>query len=371
MSDTGYFIGVISGTSVDAIDCALIECAPSHTRLLATHAGNYPDPLRSDILNLCASASISLQDLGTLDNKVAHAFAHAINTLLAESGMVLSQISAIGSHGQTIFHQPQGPHRFSTQIGDPNVIAEVTGITTICDFRRRDMAAGGQGAPLAPLFHQHFFHTPARRRCVVNIGGMSNMTFLDPAVTATPRGYDTGPGNVLMDIWMQHQRGMHYDAGGAWAASGSVDASLLQELLNEPFFRLAPPKSTGRELFNQAWLLGKLAGVPHAIESVDVQRTLLELTALTISRSLDESSMPAELIVCGGGAHNTALLQRLQQLLPDTQVMRSDDCGLAADWVEAVTFAWLARQTLNRQAVDSRDLTGARHPVIMGGVYYA
>lgn len=371
MSDTGYFIGVISGTSVDAIDCALIECAPTHTRLLATHAGKYPDSLRSDILSLCDSATISLQNLGTLDNRIAHAFADAINTLLTESGFAADQVAAIGSHGQTIFHQPLGEHRFSTQIGDPNVIAEMTGITTIGDFRRRDMAAGGQGAPLAPLFHQYFFHTPMYRRCVVNVGGMSNMTFLNPAPAATPRGYDTGPGNVLMDIWIQRERGEQYDEAGAWAASGTVDKTLLQRLLNEPYFRLPPPKSTGRELFNQAWLQHRLAGLPHVVHSADVQRTLLELTALTITRSLDESEMPAELIVCGGGAHNAALLQRLQQLLPDTRVLRSDECGLSADWVEAVTFAWLAHQTLNRQAVDSRDLTGARHPVIMGGVYYA
>jgi len=371
MSDTGYFIGVISGTSVDAIDCALIECASQRTRLLATHAGKYPDTLRRDILKLCESASISLQNLGILDNRVAHAFADAISTLLAESGVAADQIEAIGSHGQTIFHEPMGEHRFSMQIGDPNVIAEVTGITTIADFRRRDMAAGGQGAPLAPLFHQHFFHSAERLRCVVNIGGMSNMTFLNPAPAATPRGYDTGPGNVLMDSWVQRERGAHYDAAGAWAASGTVDDALLDTLLDEPYFRQPPPKSTGRELFNLAWLQSKLAGLPHDVAIADVQCTLLELTALTICRSLDESATPAELIVCGGGAHNTALLQRLQQLLPDTRVIRSDDCGLSADWVEAVTFGWLARQTLNRKAIDSRDLTGARHPVIMGGVYYA
>ena len=371
MSDTGYFIGVISGTSVDAIDCALIESTSTHTRVVATHAGKYPDKLRSDILELCESASISLLNLGTLDNKIGHAFAAAVNTLLSESGFAASQVDAIGSHGQTIFHQPMGPHSFSTQIGDANVIAELTGITTVSDFRRRDMAAGGQGAPLAPLFHQHFFHSSAHQRCVVNVGGMSNITFLNPAPKATPRGHDTGPGNVLMDIWIQRERGAQYDEAGAWAASGSVNETLLQTLLEEPYFQLPPPKSTGRELFNLAWLQHKLASLPQVVDSADVQRTLLELTALTITRSLDKLTLPAELIVCGGGAHNAALLQRLQQLLPDTRVMRSDDCGLSADWVEAVTFAWLARQTLNRQATDSRELTGARHPVILGGVYYA
>lgn len=370
MSDTGYFVGVISGTSVDAIDCALVECSSGQTRLLATQSGKYPDKLRADILSLCENATIGLHDLGTVDNRIARAFADTINALIAQSDLTASQISGIGSHGQTVFHQPAGDHRFSMQLGDPNTIAELTGITTITDFRRRDMAAGGQGAPLAPLFHQHFFYSAEHRRCVVNIGGMSNITLLNPEHEATPRGYDTGPGNVLMDIWIHQERGERFDDAGHWAASGRVDNTLLQLLLDEPYFAMPPPKSTGRELFNAAWLRSKLAKLPHTISAANVQRTLLELTALSIGRSLDDSTMPAELIVCGGGARNAALLQRLQQLLPACRVLPSDDCGLSADWVEAVTFAWLAHRAINRQAVDSRDLTGASHPVIMGGVYY-
>ncbi|OFE13800.1 anhydro-N-acetylmuramic acid kinase [Pseudohongiella acticola] len=370
MSDTGYFIGVISGTSVDAIDCALIECGPERTRLLATLSGEFPVDLRDDILSLCRTATVSLHALGTLDVRVGHAFADSINELIAHAGLTASQIQAIGSHGQTIFHQPIGNHRFSTQIGDPNTIAELTGITTIHDFRRRDMAAGGQGAPLAPLFHQHSFYHQGVRRCVVNIGGMANITYLNPSPTATPRGHDTGPGNVLMDIWIQKARNQRYDNAGQWAASGKVDTALLQLLLDEDYFRLAPPKSTGRELFNHSWLQDRLAQLSHTPDAADVQRTLAELTALSIIEAIDSSQQTDELIVCGGGAHNTFLLQRLQQLLPAGRVLTSDDCGLSADWVEAVTFGWLAHQTLNRQQVDSRDLTGARHPVIMGGVYY-
>lgn len=370
MSATGYFIGAISGTSVDAIDCALIDCSSGQTRVLATQSGNYPDKLRADIMSLCESATVSLQDLGTIDNRIARAFADTINALVARSDLNAGHISAIGSHGQTVFHQPSGDQRFSMQLGDPNIIAELTGITTVSDFRRRDMAAGGQGAPLAPLFHQHFFHSATRRRCVVNIGGMSNITLLNLAHDATPRGYDTGPGNVLMDIWIQQEHGERYDDAGNWAASGQVDRALLQLLLDEPYFSLPPPKSTGRELFNAAWLGSKLANLPHTLSATNVQRTLLELTALSIIRSLDDLTMPAELIVCGGGAHNAALLQRLQQLLPSSRVMPSDNCGLSADWVEAVTFAWLAHRALSRQTVDSCDLTGASHPVIMGGVYY-
>ncbi|HDZ10274.1 anhydro-N-acetylmuramic acid kinase [Pseudohongiella sp.] len=369
MSDTGYYVGVISGTSVDAIDCALIETTPSHTKLLATCSGKYPDKLRSDILSLCDTASISLQDLGTLDNRIARAFADTINELMAQSNFTASQISAIGSHGQTVFHQPAGDHRFSMQLGDPNIMAELTGVTTVGDFRRRDMAAGGQGAPLAPLFHQHFFYSAEHRRCVVNIGGMSNITLLNPAHEATPRGYDTGPGNVLMDTWIQQERGARFDEAGNWAASGEVDETLLRLLLDEPYFSVPPPKSTGRELFNLAWLQNKLAAVSHSVRAADVQRTLLELTALSISRALDD--VTTELIVCGGGAYNAALMQRLQQLTPTCRVQPSDACGLSADWVEAVTFAWLAHRALNRQTVDSRDLTGASHPVILGGIYYA
>lgn len=370
MSDPGYYVGVISGTSVDAIDCALIQCTSERVRLLATQSGKYPDQLRSDILSLCDNATISLHDLGIVDNRIAHAFANTINDLIAHSDLTAGQISAIGSHGQTVFHLPTGDSRFSMQLGDPNIIAEMTGITTVSDFRRRDMAAGGQGAPLAPLFHQHFFYSTKHGRCVVNIGGMSNITLLSQSREATPRGYDTGPGNVLMDTWIQREHGARYDEAGNWAASGEVDETLLQRLLDEPYFSLPSPKSTGRELFNLAWLQNKLASVPHAVRAADVQRTLLELTALSISRSLDDSAMPSELIVCGGGAYNTLLLQRLQLLTPECRVLSSDECGLSADWVEAVTFAWLAHRTLNRQAIDSRDLTGASHPVIMGGVYY-
>ncbi|MEX0739570.1 MAG: anhydro-N-acetylmuramic acid kinase [Pseudohongiella sp.] len=370
MSDTGYFIGVISGTSVDAIDCALIECAPGKTTLLATCSGKYPDDLRADVLALCDKPNVGLEALGTVDNRIGRAFADTVNDLLKQASVPASQIEAIGSHGQTIFHQPLGDYRFSMQIGDPNIIAELTGITTISDFRRRDMAAGGQGAPLAPLFHQHFFYKATGHRCVVNIGGMSNITMLSASREATPRGFDTGPGNVLMDSWIQRERGMRFDDSGRWAASGQLDQALLQALLDEPYFSVPPPKSTGRELFNMTWLQNKIAEVSHSVPAADIQRTLLELTALTIARSLDRSPT-TELIVCGGGAHNTALLGRLQSLLPDTRVLRSDDCGLAADWVEAVTFGWLAHRALRRQPVDSRDLTGARHPVIMGGIYFA
>lgn len=371
MPDTGYFIGVISGTSVDAIDCALIKCAPGQTTLLTTHSGTYPDDLRSDIMTLCENTKISLENLGTLDNRVARAFAGAINDLLAKTSLSAGQITAIGSHGQTIFHQPLGEYRFSMQIGDPNIIAELTGITTVSDFRRRDMAAGGQGAPLAPLFHQHFFYQADQSRCVVNIGGISNITLLNAARKSTPHGYDTGPGNVLMDIWIQQERGARFDEAGNWAASGELDERLLQHLLEEPYFSLTPPKSTGRELFNLAWLQNKLASVSYTVRAVDVQRTLLELTAISISRSLQGAPEPTELIVCGGGARNNALLQRLQHLLPSVRVLVSDDCGLPADWVEAVTFAWMANRALQRQAIDSRNLTGASHPVIMGGVYFS
>lgn len=369
MSDTGYFIGVISGTSVDAIDCALVAIDASGISLVDTYSGQYVPELRQQILDLCDSPEISLKQLGTLDIRVGKAFASAINTLLNNNKLAATSVLAIGSHGQTVFHQPEGEDRFSMQIGDPNVIAELTGITTVADFRRRDMAAGGQGAPLAPLFHQHFFFQPEKSRCVVNIGGMANVTWLNSDPETTPKGYDTGPGNVLMDYWIGQHQGTNYDAGGAWANSGKVHPGLLDQLLSEPYFRLPAPKSTGRELFNGAWLKRQLDTLTELPPAQDVQRTLLELTARSIAAEVSPGSLD-QLIVCGGGAHNIALLQRLQALQPSVEVSSSDDCGLSADWVEAVTFAWLAQCTLGKKAIDSRELTGASHPVILGGVYY-
>ncbi len=376
MPDTGLYIGVISGTSIDAIDCALIECSHDAIRLLATQSGVIPDSLRERIVLLCNGKNIDLPLLGSTDIDIGRAFAHTINSLLANSGINKNQITAIGSHGQTVYHLPEGCPPFSLQIGDPNTIAELTSITTVADFRRRDMAAGGQGAPLAPLFHQQYFHHPTRKRCVVNIGGISNITWINPNTDSSPSGYDTGPGNVLMDGWIRRHHNQPYDNNGQWAESGQVSEILLQRMLAEPYFQLKSPKSTGRELFNSRWLDTHIEAVAP-VNVADVQRTLLELTATTITGAINRdlttqnTTIADDLIVCGGGAHNAVLLARLQKLLPNTRVVASNEHGLAPDWVEAVTFAWLANKTLLREKVKTENLTGANNPVILGGVYYA
>lgn len=373
----GYYIGIISGTSVDAIDCALIESGRSTSRLLATRAGYYTDTLRQRILDLCREPQISLRALGELNVEIGQTFAHCASALLEQEQLTADRIAAIGSHGQTVFHHPTGDYPFSLQLGDPNSIAQLTGITTVADFRQRDVTAGGQGAPLAPLFHQHFFHAPDRCRAVLNIGGMANVTWLGETPDATPRGFDTGPGNVLMDGWIHRHRQQHYDANGEWAGSGEVIPELLTTLLDADYFRLPPPKSTGRELFNLSWLDARLGEnfTDNAHSPADVQRTLLELTAVSIADAIGSSrppgavGLPHDLLVCGGGAHNSLLMARLQALLADFDVSSTERYGLHPDWVEAATFAWLASQTLARRPFNNHDLTGAREPVILGGIY--
>ncbi|MAY55732.1 anhydro-N-acetylmuramic acid kinase [Pseudohongiella sp. SYSU M77423] len=374
----GLYIGLISGTSVDGIDCALIETGPEGTQLLATQALEYSPALRSKILAICHDGQVSLSDLGDTDVAIGKAFAAAANALMRQEGLTAGQIVAIGSHGQTIYHQPQGTHTFSLQLGDPNTIAALTGVTTVADFRQRDMAMGGQGAPLAPLFHQHFFHSPGQHTLVLNIGGMANITVVDMNPAACPTGFDTGPGNVLMDLWIEQYCGKPYDADGAWAASGQVLPALLSVLMAEPYFSLPAPKSTGRELFNARWL-GSAMQQALQLEGVasyapeDVQRTLLQLTALSIAEAVagcvDQSTDAGIIAVCGGGAHNRSLMSQLQTELPTYQVVSSDHLGMPADWVEAATFAWLASNTIGGIALDCSKLTGSRSPVILGGIY--
>ncbi|MDT8429545.1 MAG: anhydro-N-acetylmuramic acid kinase [Pseudomonadales bacterium] len=370
MSENKYlFAGIISGTSIDAVDCILADFSAGAGQLIASHREPYPSPLREKILALCQGHDITLQELGETDVRVGRLFAQAINNLLAKNSLSASQISAIGSHGQTIFHQPSGDNRFSMQIGDPNTIAELTDITTIADFRRRDMAAGGQGAPLAPLYHQAAFAQPARPTVVLNLGGIANISLLADRLHPALKGFDTGPANVLMDTWIQRQQGKPYDEGGNWAASGRVNEELLAAMLKEPYFAAPAPKSTGRELFNAAWLDTQLTDFA-SLDPADIQATLLALTVHTIKDSIKQAASECELlIVCGGGAHNRHLLSRLSESLHPCKVCSSAEFGLAPDWVEAMTFAWLAEQTLRQHRIDSRGITGARHPCVLGGIY--
>lgn len=376
MSDSAYFIGIISGTSMDAIDSVVIHLRGDKLDLIAFHTSKYPSDIRRQLFEVCANPTLSLRDFGQLNVAVGKVFGDSINELLDASCLKPTDITAIGSHGQTVFHAPEAAHAFSLQIGDPNTIATVTGITTVADFRQRDVTAGGQGAPLAPLFHQYFFKKRAAPQCILNIGGISNITWLNNAEgLSTPVGFDTGPGNALMDLWVSRWLRLPYDTDGAWAASGTVVPALLQKFLTESYFQKPAPKSTGRELFNQDWLENCLKAVSPQLPQ-DVQRTLLELTARTITNALmethpDKSNPTVELLVCGGGVYNKTLMLRLQQLLPDSEVSSTALHGMPPEWIEACTFAWLASKTINREKVDTRVLTGAQRPVVLGGVYFS
>lgn len=362
-----YFIGLMSGTSVDGIDCAVVDFSAPMPRVVAAQCHPLPDTLRAEILALCAAPQIALSDLGRLDIELGHAFAAAVLATLNDAGIDPAAITAIGSHGQTVFHQPNAAAPFSTQIGNPNVIAETTGITTVADFRQRDVAAGGQGAPLAPLLHRHCLASANTNRFVVNIGGIANVTALFAEGTA--RAFDTGPGNVLMDYWIAKQNGDRFDANGNWARGGIVDPALLQQLLATPYLALSAPKSTGRELFNGAWLESQLDSLPAQPNAQDVQATLLEFTARTIAAAV--GGEPGELLICGGGAHNSALMARLAELTSPNRVSTTASLGMDPDWVEAVAFAWMAQQTVAGIAQTTAPFTGARKPVVLGGIFHA
>lgn len=367
---TEYYLGLMSGTSADAVDVALVDFANDKIFLAATHSLSLTPDIRHKIHALSIPSDNEIDRLGELDQQLGALCASAINQLLSKSKLDPDQIIAIGSHGQTIRHRPRGTaeYPFTLQIADPNVIAEQTGITTVADFRRRDMAAGGQGAPLVPAFHQSIFHSDVVDRFVVNIGGMANITWLPKS--GKTQGFDTGPGNVLMDTWVMQNLGKAYDANGGWAATGVVDSDLFNHLFSHPFFTQLPPKSTGREAFNLAWLNSylNLKNIPP----VNVQATLLALTAHSIAQDINRiTNLTCEVFVCGGGARNLKLMTELGRLLPQAKIASTEDLGIAPEWVEAMAFAWLARQTMNRKHGNLSAVTGATHGVILGGIYLA
>jgi anhydro-N-acetylmuramic acid kinase len=362
------YIGLMSGTSADAVDAALVEFDSDQPKVLAASSTPLPSQLRTRILSLYEPGPDEIDCLGTLDRELAEGFASAALQLLKDSGKPPREVTAIGSHGQTVRHRPRPTKGmpFTLQIGDPNLLAELTGITTVADFRRRDMAAGGQGAPLAPGFHKSVFARPGCNRAVVNIGGIANITWLPASGPAT--GYDIGPGNGLMDAWIWRSQQRPFDEAGIWAAQGVANPILLSQLLDHLYFRLPPPKSTGREEFHWRWLESILANTPE-LPAADVQATLLELTAQSISREVIARHPDAELYVCGGGAHNARLMARLHDLLPQGRVSTTDELGIPPDYVEAVAFAWLAMRTLNRLPGNLPDVTGAEKEVVLGGIY--
>ena len=369
MADAACYVGLMSGTSADAVDVVAVNFEGDKVELIARHSLPLPSSLRIAIHELANPSQNEIDRLGQLDQQLGYLFTDAILQLLEKSGLAANQIQAIGSHGQTIRHRPPGtvPYPFTLQIGDPNIIAQGTRITTVADFRRRDMAAGGQGAPLVPAFHRAIFHSAEINRIVVNVGGMANLTWLPKTGSAT--GFDTGPGNVLMDAWILKNLGKSYDTDGQWAASGQVHDALLQRLLSHGFFTQRPPKSTGRELFNLDWIT---AETKHfSLSAEDIQATLLALTATSISSEIEKLGEEcSEVFVCGGGAYNLRLMNELQRQL-DSKVVSTASLGIAPECVEAMAFAWLARQTINRQSGNLCTVTGASEEVILGGVYFA
>lgn len=362
------YIGLMSGTSMDGIDAVLvsIEAPTGRLTVIDSYEAPFPQALLDDVIPL--SRNTGTPDvLGRCDHQLGCAFADAALALLAKSGTRTDQIRGIGSHGQTIRHQPSPPHAFTLQLGDPNIIAERTGITTVADFRRRDMAAGGQGAPLAPAFHRAAFQKPGEDRCLLNLGGIANLSWLPGSATDEVTGFDTGPANGLLDAWHQRHRGETFDRDGGWARTGQVNEALLAEFLTEPYFRLPAPKSTGKELFNLNWVESRLSSrAPIAAE--DVQRTLLELTAITVAQQLPHGA-PCTVYACGGGTRNRFLMERLQVRLGKHSLCSTDELGIAPEWIEGAAFAWLAHQTLQGLAGNLPAVTGARGERILGAIY--
>lgn len=363
------YLGVMSGTSLDGVDLALADFAKNPSKMIACGFTPMPDDLRADLTLLLKTGETSLQKLGEIDHRLGLLYADSINAFLAQYQLEPNQIAAIGCHGQTVWHSPNSAFPFTTQIGDMNLVAARTGITVVGDFRRKDMAFGGQGAPLVPAFHEGIFADPNRSTIVLNIGGISNISQLIPNEPTI--GYDIGAGNALMDSWIEQHLGKRYDKDAEWAQTGKVDQALLAVLLDESFLKLPPPKSTGRELFNLDWLAKKAPNLT-ACKPEDVQRTLAEFTGQSVVDSLKQiptKGLPCVLMVCGGGAKNPLLMQRFQDLLPDWTVTTTNEFGLDIDYVEAAAFAWLAYQRMNNLPSNLPSVTGASKAVSLGVIY--
>ena len=366
---TELYIGLMSGTSLDGIDAALVEFKNNQVQLVSFEYQPFPDAIKNQLEQISdANAMVFLQDYGAMDTRMGLLFAQIIETLLAKASIPATAIRAVGSHGQTIYHEPNTDLPFSLQIGDPNIIAEKTGITTIADFRRRDIAAGGQGAPLVPAFHQAVFSHETEHRCVVNIGGIANITILPPVSQSTVViGFDTGMGNVLMDQWIQKHQSLNYDQQGNWAKSGVINYELVECLKKDPYFQADPAKSTGKEYFSLPWIYQNINVTNYRAE--DIQASLCYLTATTITDAIKKYAPATErVLICGGGIHNDYLLQLIEKNL-SCPVSSTELYGIHPDHVEAIAFAWLAKQTLNHLTGNLKEVTGAKHNVILGGIY--
>ncbi len=365
---SSLYVGLISGTSMDGIDAALVRLNDRHCETIATTCCPYPPQLREALITASRKPDETTVDmLGDLDHWVGTCFRDATKALLDSSGTESSLVRAIGSHGQTIRHRPHGERPFTMQIGDPNIIASGTGITTVADFRRRDLAAGGEGAPLTPGFHQWLFADEKQNRVVLNIGGIANVTVL-PENGGNVTGFDTGPGNGLMDAWMQKERNVPFDDDGAWASVGKMVPELLSVMLNDPYFALTPPKSTGFEYFNLEWVVKHTSA--KSFLAADIQATLLSLTSQSICQAIEHGAPGTqEILLCGGGVHNGALMADLAHRLPSVKWTSTGDYGVDPDWVEAAAFAWMASRTLLNHPGNLPSVTGARRSEVLGGIY--
>lgn len=397
-----HFIGMLSGTSRDGVDAVLVNFSRDGMRILHAACVQYPAALRQKLDQLLATGKAPAADLASaLDDQLGRFFARVAQNLVREAGMEMRDITAIGSHGQNVWHQPFGDHPVSLQLGSPAIIANNTGTTTVGNFRSADVDAGGQGAPLAPLLHLEIFSHAQEERAILNIGGIANLTFLP--IDGSVSGFDCGPGNCLVDAWTMRHLQKEYDDSGRWAASGTINEALLQRMLEDPYFHLAPPKSTGLEHFNMLWLrtmLGGQAPVGQELEGqelgkqsldgqesdgralagqgmdgqrlapADVQATLAELTATSIANSLQTSGKIKRLLVGGGGTHNRHLMRRLSALLPEVIIETTSRYGVDPDWVEGLLFAWLARERLSLRKQNTPPITGAASPVLLGDVHY-
>jgi anhydro-N-acetylmuramic acid kinase len=372
MSNDALYVGLMSGTSVDAVDSALVRVNASGVELVSTHEHAIPAATRARIAAISHTGPDEIERMGALDRELGLLFGEATLALLAAANTRPDKVTAIGSHGQTIRHRPpsgatNAAESFTLQIGDPNTIAENTGITTVADFRRRDIAAGGEGAPLAPAFHAAAFTRKDVNRAIVNIGGIANVTLLEGEDLHS--GFDTGPGNTLLDHWVMRHQGESFDRHGQWSAEGEVIERILQRLLQHPYFQRSGPRSTGLEMFNLEWLDNCLAQ-SESLSPRDIQATLAELTAITIANAVRDSAVEvSEIYVCGGGAHNTDLMRRLYHKLAPAKLDNTSVIGMDPDWVEAATFAWLAGQTLGGLAGNAPVVTGAAGPRVLGGIY--
>jgi anhydro-N-acetylmuramic acid kinase len=363
------YVGTISGTSIDGLDLALVDAGAARPQIVAGATQPFDATLHACLTAAATGRDDGVDSVARADHLLGKFIGHAVNAFLVHHGIARDRVAAIGSHGQTIRHRPDGATPFTCQIGDPTLIAEITGITTVADFRRRDMAAGGQGAPLVPPFHAALFRMTQAVTVVVNIGGIGNITVLpaDPAQPIT--GFDTGPGNGLLDAWCARHRGLPFDDAGQWAATGRVDVALLERMLTDAYFVRSPPKSTGKEYFHLDWLERQLAADP-ALPPADVQATLAELTACTIARGIVRwGSDRGRVIVCGGGRLNADLMARLESALAQHSVMPSEAAGVAGDWIEAAAFAWLAALTLENRAGNEPAVTGAAGARVLGAIY--